>query len=318
MSICLCGQSAEKVLDLIALKRMEHSGRAGKAAFDTCRAGKKELHAALELLPELENPIQLVVPSQELRVCDDIHNTRVWSGALPEKSLVMLSPGVYSASPEFNALLEMRGKTRIGRALALMGYCGIFAIDESSEDGFINRPQLTSVERLRSYAREIRLEHSSHVLSDTTGLALERARSPLEARLALALTLPCGMGGFGIARPELNTYIELGKEAQAILGRSWAEPDLLWPDAKVVLEANGRLRHDGKFGDDLTKASALEADGYAVRFVTSKQLRSPRQMMVLGSWLAEKLGVTKAFPKRELLEGLLGDIMSFEYHHTSL
>ena len=102
------------------------------------------------------------------------------------------------------------------------------------------------------------------------------------------------------------------------MGASSLDGDLVWTDRRVVLEANGRLRHEMRFGEDLTRASALESEGYSVRLVTSQQLRSARQMLVLGIWLAERLGVEPSFPERHDLQELLNEINGFSYHRYAL
>lgn len=93
---------------------------------------------------------------------------------------------------------------------------------------------------------------------------------------------------------------------------------MLWDRAKVIVEANGKLRHEGRFGDDLTKASALEAEGYAVRHATSQQLKSPKQLMVLGTWIARMMGITGPQPREKQLDTLIKELVSFEYHRFSL
>lgn len=318
MSICLCGGSAEKALNLIALKKMGQLGRAGQTAFETCRAGKRELRSALKLLPPLERPVHLLVLRQELRVTDALSKSHVCTSILPAGSLISLAPEIYVASPELNALLEMRGRSRMERALVIMAYCGIFAIDEGSEDGFVKRPQLTTLSRLRGFAGQMGFGSHTLGLLEAARLAVERARSPLEARLALALTAPTTMGGLGIVKPELNASIELGKEGRALVGSAHVDGDIVWRDQRVVIEANGRLRHEGRFGEDLTRASALESERYSVRFVTSQQLRSARQMLILGRWLARHLGLDSGFPERERLQGLLDELLACEYHRYRL
>ncbi|MBQ3340122.1 MAG: hypothetical protein IJG82_11120 [Atopobiaceae bacterium] len=318
MGFCVCGPSAKKVLDLIALKRIGHGGRADARFFEGCRAGKRELDAALSTLPYLERPVHLLVPEQELRVNDGVRRSHVWNRTVPEGALFRIAPMVCTVSPEFNALLEMRGASRISRALTLMDYCGIFAIDEGSEDGFVRRPQLTSTVRLRDFALETRFNPCSRLLADAVELALERARSPLEAKLALALTAPREMGGFGLPKPELNSPVDVGDKGFALIGRRSLEADLVWKSGGVIVEANGRLRHEDRFGEDLTRASAFEANGYSVRFVTSLQLRSPRQMCLLAQWLMDRLGIEMPFPDMAVLQRLLEEIMGFEYHHISL
>lgn len=318
MSICLCGASAETILDAIALKRMEQLGRAGSESFRACTAYKREVDAALSVLPELRSPVHLLVPDQRRRISDSGRCSHVWSGVIADGSLIRVAPSIFTASPEFNLLLEMRDRSLIDRVLAIMGFCGIFAIDESSEDRFVKRPQLTTVERLRSFAEGLGGGFGSHLLLEAAGFALERARSPLEARFALVLTMPWEMGGFAFPRPELNSRVDVGEKGSVLVGRSSLECDMVWHERRIVLEVNGRLRHEGRFGDDLTKASALEMNGYSVRFVTSQQFRSPHQMLVLGSWLMERLGIEAMLPNMALLEKLLAELSAFEYSRISL
>ena len=318
MSICLCSASAEKILDLIALKRLKPLGNTGCGVLDSCRAGKRDIKVSVSQLPELEEPIHVLVRDGRLRVDSSFSKAHLWRGAVPPGSLMLVAPGAHVICPEFNALLEMHGRSLVERALVLMGYCGIFAIDESSEDGFIKRPQLTTVDKLNRYAARMGNHLLVNSLHDTLPFVLERARSPFEARLVLALTLPSKMGGLGFEHPKLNHPIRLGRNAQAIQGTSVVDGDLVWQESRIAIEANGRLRHEGKFGDDLTRASALESEGYTVRFVTTQQMRSARQMLLLGQWLAERLGIEPVFPERRVLQELLNEINGFQYHRFSL
>lgn len=318
MSICLCGPSAEKILDLLALKRLHALDRAGRMEFETCRAGRRELRRALSVLPPLEQPVHVLVPEPTMRVRDAEVRAHVWSGPVVEGALIRLAPSVYALCPEFNAALLMRGAASVARALVLMSYCGIFSIDTGSEDGFVRRPQLTTVDRLRDFAVKMQHCSCSHALSRAAELTLERSRSPLESSLAVVLTAPCKLGGFAVPRPELNAAISLGETGCAILGRRVVEADLVWRGKRVVLEVNGRLRHEGRFGDDLTRSSALESQWYSVRFVTAQQFRSARQMLVLGRWLRRELGMEELLPERSALQKLIGDVTGFAYPRFSL
>ena len=318
MSICLCMQSADKVLDLIALKRLGVIGRAGGEELASCGAGKSDVDAALLAVPNLELPIHAVVVDDKLRTAGKRVITHLWKDHVPSEALIGIAPGVFAASPEFNAILGMRKSTRMGRALTLMRACGIFAIDTGSEDGFVRRPQITSIKRLQDFSNELNGSHCEAMMSEAIGRTLERARSPLEARLALALTASRWIGGLGLPRPRLNARVELGEEAQAIIGLDAITVDMLWSDRNVVLEANGKLRHEGRFGDDLTRASALEAQGNAVRLVTSQQFNSPRQMLLLGAWLTKHLGISPRYPSREKLSRLLAELRAFRYPHYCL
>ena len=318
MSICLCYDSADKSLDLIALGCLSQLGRAGRPALDQCTARERDLKALQSLPIGFEEPVHVLVPRQELRICNERVCAHVWSGRLLNGSLVLLAPGVYTVSPQVNAHLKMKGATLAGRVLTVMGYCGIFAIDVSSPDGFVRRRQLATRDSFLSYAADMHGVRGAVALTEAATYAIERARSPLEARLAYALTASARLGGLGFDVPKLNALIEFGEDAQAIIGQRDTEVDLLWYGRNTIVEANGEYRHDGRFGDDLTRASALEAEGNSVRFVTSQQLRSPRQMLLLGAWLAERLGVEAPSPNRRKLKQFLAEIMAYRYPQYSL
>lgn len=319
MSICLCLDSAEKVLNLISFKAIKTFGVYDTSALRDCRATADETRRLDHLPASLHVPVSLLVPAQELRTHRKGCKAHVWSGKVPEGSLIDVGNGIFVASPEFNAALEMRGRPLVSRALMLMMYCGIFAIDEGSEDGFIRRPQLTGIDDLQRFSRLIKRESCSDKLREALALVGKKCRSPLEARLLLALTAPTALGGLGLEMPCMNHPITLGREGRAIWGSGYLEGDMVWRDVKTALEAQGSLRHEGRFGDDLTRASAMESEGYAVRFATSQQVKSARQMLLLGRWLAGNLGVDAGrFPERDKVQRLLNAINSFRYHHISL
>lgn len=85
-------------------------------------------------------------------------------------------------------------------------------------------------------------------------------RSELED---LALDL---LGDAGVERPEVNPTLRL--ETRTI------RPDLLWADARLVVELDGAAWHDGRLAreDDARRQAILEAHGYRVLRITWHQL----------------------------------------------
>ena len=319
MSICLCMETGEMILDLIALGRLSKGERGGKTELDDCGCNPKEALVAQLMLGLTGQPMHLLVSSASRRSRRKGVVSHVWSGPVPADSLILLVPGIFVASPEFNALIMMRGCPKMHRPQVLMGYCGLFAIDESSEDGFVKRVPLTSVRRLRDYALGMRGEPCAEALLDALDLTLDRVRSPMEARLVLVVLTPRSGGGLGMVPPECNVELTLNEDGRAIWGFKTIEGDIVWRRWRLVLEYNGRLRHEGRYGDDLTRANALRTSGYDVMLVTSQQLKSARQMLVVGEWLAKAMGVsTDDLPQREQLQETINSVMSYETPHISL
>ena len=319
MSVCLCLDSAEKLLDAMALGLMRRGERVEAFHLKECVTTKKEVKRALSLLPRMEEPLQLLVADQDARGNRQGIKGHVWSGYLPNGALIQVAEGVFVAAPEFNALLAMGKSTWLHRPQVLMSSCGIFAIDDSSEDGFVRRPPVTNIKRLSEFAVSMPKCHRTRAMLDALALTAERARSPMEAKLVLPLIVPRDKGGFGFEKPELNAPIRLSSEGQAIWGKDVVDGDLLWRLIKKLLEYNGRLRHEGKLGKDLTRAAALEASGYDVRIVTYEQMKSARQMLQVGRWLAEGMGIpADNLPERKALQPILTDVLAYEHPRFAL
>ena len=319
MSICLCLDSAEMILDLMTLGRIKRGSRVEGRRLKECVTTKAEVDRAIALLPPMEEPLNLLVADDSLRSRRPGVNSHVWTKHLVDGSLIQICDGIYVVSPEFNALLGMGRKQWLHRPLVLMSACGMFAIDESSEDGFIRRAPTTDIKRLTDFAHSMPRGHRTRLLLDALELTAERARSPMEAKLVLPLIAPPERGGFGFEKPELNAVIQLNSEGQSIWGFEMIEGDILWRLARKLIEYNGRHRHEGRLGFDLTRASALEASEYDVRIVTYEQLKSARQMRLVGEWLAEGIGMPPGgLPKREALQPVLTEVLAYEHPKFSL
>lgn len=319
MSICLCMDTGERVLNLIALRRLEILGRGGLAELEDCGTNARETRAVMALLGIVNQTVHLLVRDAGRRSRRTGTVSHVWNGPVPTDSLIQVAPGVFVASPEFNALLMMRGRRIMHRPQILMSYCGLFSVDESSEDGFVKRVPLTTTRRLREFALGMRGEPCAEAMLEALELTLDRARSPMEVRLALIMVAPRFQGGFGLVQPELNAELMLNEEGKSIWDFDSIEGDIVWRRWRLILEYNGKLRHEGRYAEDLTRANALRASGYEVMLVSSQQLRSARQMLVIGEWLYDGMGLSKdGLPGRERLQELINDVMSYETPHYAL
>jgi very-short-patch-repair endonuclease len=78
----------------------------------------------------------------------------------------------------------------------------------------------------------------------------------------------------GIPRPQINAALTLD-------GRT-VVPDFLWPEQRVILEADGAAYHAGALAraHDAERQALLEAHGYRVLRITWDQaVRHPRQTL---------------------------------------
>ncbi|MGN0286825.1 MAG: hypothetical protein ACI4B6_04075 [Atopobiaceae bacterium] len=210
-----------------------------------------------------------------------------WSAPLPPGSFLHLSDDVRLSSVEF-VFLQMAG-TLSFTELVLLGYslCGTYQ-PADIERGFIHRPPLTSVDRLRRYL--------GNVTPGTRGLKkalraldciVDGSNSPMETRSVMQLVLPASLGGFGLPHPQMNQRIDFGSQAQKVSKLPYCVADAVWPKVKYVLEYLGLDYHDDA-GRDVGRSMGLTCEGFVVQEVTSEQVKGTG-MVEIAEKLRERL-----------------------------
>lgn len=211
-----------------------------------------------------------------------------WVAALPPGSFLHLSDEVRLSSAEF-LFLQMAAVLSFVDLL-LLGYslCGTYQPANISR-GFIHRPPLTNVDRLRRYLR--------NVAPGTRGLKkalsavdyiVDGSNSPMETRSVLQLVLPASLGGFGLPLPQMNQRVDFDNQAQKLSKMPYCVVDAMWPQAKYALEYLGLDYHDDP-GRDVGRSMGLTSMGYAVQEVTSEQVRNGNGMSEVAEKLRERL-----------------------------
>lgn len=125
-------------------------------------------------------------------------------------------------------------------------------------------------------------------------LALDGSASPMETALALMLTMPVELGGFGIQKPLLNVAIDTSALDEGIRGRDLVTPDMLWPDQKVALEYDSSEFHARKGAQqaerDAARSNTLSLMGYRVLRATTRGVSSLSSVALLARQIAFLLG----------------------------
>ena len=159
----------------------------------------------------------------------------------------------------------------------------------------VGREPLASREEMRGFLRRMPASAGITRARRALDLAYDRSGSPMETALALILTLPVDMGGYGIPRPGLNRPISLLPGQRELSSRSEITPDLCWEEAKVAIEYDGDDYHPAdspeKLAGDNERQNALMSLGYRVLRVRYPQLVSPQRMDLLARQLASLLGI---------------------------
>ena len=80
--------------------------------------------------------------------------------------------------------------------------------------------------------------------------------------MAILLTLPTTLGGYGLPQPTLNPDIALADQARALYPHTTARPDLYWEHERFDVEYDGDA-HEGEASrtKDAGRRAALEAEG---------------------------------------------------------
>ena len=146
--------------------------------------------------------------------------SHVFAGELPEEALVRVAPHVLMASPElcFAQMAEVFSPGEL--AMAACELSGRYAVDPQT-GRVVPRAPLTTRSRLEAFATQMAGEESAAVRAARQ--AVDGAASPMQAKLALMLSLPPEMGGYGLPRQAAaSALVYEGREMPA----SASEPAL--------------------------------------------------------------------------------------------
>ena len=260
--------------------------------------------AGLGIPDPLQHALHVLFQRPELRSRIAGVKSHVCSTPLPAGSLLRLSPHVLIASPEltFMQLAEFEPFPRL--VMAGCELCGTYALKERplSDDAtglekqakteLVEREQLTRTADLREFADLLPERPGSAAARRAVSSAFDGAASPMEAKLALLLSLPQRLGGTGLPRPTLNHEIRLGKEARSAYHRTTCRCDLHWPGTRLDVEYDGADSHDGfeSRARDVARTTALTIEGFNVFPVTYAQVADPDVFLSVARLIADQLG----------------------------
>lgn len=190
--------------------------------------------------------------------------------------------------------------------LIVLGFelCGFYAAQATGFPKMIRRRPLTTTNRIRKF-----LETQPGAVGIRNALrainyVLDGSASPAETTLAILLTLPCRMGGYGLPKPLLNhripkttpalTYEHANQkendEANNV-DRAMAICDLCWPDNDLVMEYDSSQEHSGS--EQIEKDARRRNDltpHLSVLTSTNKQIARLQDADHLAALTAKHLG----------------------------
>ena len=291
--------------------RADRVSRASRAA----RADRRLKLYDFSEVPD-ETPLHLAVASKPQRLRRaGIECHLLEANRLPPQSFVPVSPGVYSASPEL-CFINLAGELPF-LALIELGFelCGSYSIDRSTDRGFADRQPLTSAARLAEYARDASGLHGSATARRAARYVIDGAASPKESQLAMLLTLPTRLGGYGFEKPQLNGAVDVPPSLQREFKAKHLYCDLYWPDHDVAVEYDSDQYHTGpeRNTHDSERQTKLKRLGVEPISVTKDQLYDANRFETVVKLVAQYTGRrlrirSSTFPQRrwELRRALFG------------
>ena len=307
------------LVDITAMRLWAAHGREGLEpvrfvqGLDWSENSWAELRTACEselgILPTNDDPVHVLVDGPGSRIQSSKVKNHTWSGALPAGALYRVAPGIMVASPEFCCLLDAARESVPHAVATTMEFMGLYG-RERSVRGFVDRDQLLTKEQLARFVDELPTCPGRHKLRKALTYALERSRSPMETKVIIVLTLPKGLGGYGLPRPTLNYTIVPAPEDYPVSQFPRYEVDACWIDLRTVLEFDSYFFHMSpeRFDADAKKRNSLKSMGWKVSSVTAGQL-SGDALDVLAHQLARDMGIELQCPTPERRDWLLRQLV---------
>lgn len=210
---------------------------------------------------------------------------------LPERSFVDAGEGFLVSTPEF-CFLQMASEYSLAELILLgLELCGRYALVDEGPARRREAP-LTSAAKLKAFAERAEGAHGRKKALRALQFVLDRSASPIESVLAMLLSLPYRLGGYGLEKPQLNYRIDVPPRFRKLADRSYCECDLCWPAARLVVEYDSRLHHSDadRRESDARRRNTLIALGFTVATVSADQVLDGGSFNRLAHQLANRLG----------------------------
>ena len=201
----------------------------------------------------------------ELAVFDRFHRekrkklrTRELPRSLPENALVRVNPTLYFACPEL-IVTQMAARLSVPQLVQLiMELCGYYTLGPIASPQSRPRyqiPPVTTIDRIARYLSFVKVRGGAKKLREALGLAMEGSASPGETRVAMMMSIPSELGGYGFPKPALNATLAVPERELGRVAGERYELDAFWQDARTDLEYESTEFHL----DPLSAASLVAA-----------------------------------------------------------
>lgn len=219
-TICLCGRSAyeywnslrdfgpTRLGNLVPVPRdSEILGVRPawvKAAPDHAPGAESLMELRRGHFRDLTLPLHVLVSNAKARRKSVTQICHAWAAPLPAGSLVKLDKKVYCCTPEF-LLLQLAPVLPLSLLIELAHeFCGGYSTRHWGCVPYKRCSPLCSLESLRFYALRAEGTKGATKLRRALKYVVGRSASPMETVVAMLLSLPKKLGGYGLPYPKLN------------------------------------------------------------------------------------------------------------------
>lgn len=267
--------------------------------------------------------MDLVVSGVRPRVIDRRFIVHQWNGFVPYGSICMAGDGCFVCSPEFCLLQVGRVLRSVAGPSMKCWQCNVILIElccefcgtyskQNTPEGFKTRTkQLTNVSSLMLFCSRMAHEQNVGILRDALTWTLDGLNSPMETVLYLFLCLPSSYGGLALPRPLSNYRLEVPHNLWGRTRLRHIIPDLFWPEARLIVEYNGKESHHGREVEDQERQELAHDMGHTVITFRKEDILNKERFMAKAQSVARHLG--RALPpqseKFKELQGLLHNML---------
>lgn len=235
-------------------------------------------------------PLHLIVSSENQRRPSSQTVYHTWSQPMDSKALVRVGKDIYVSSPAF-CLAQLAANLDV-IDLIVLGYelCGAYLPDTYEESGLRHCPPLVRPEELVRFSEGMPRAKGKRNLQRAVRHVLYGAASPAETKLAMKLSLPRLLGGYGFPVPSMNYRVSMAKAVQSAWDSTECLCDLFWPDHQLDVEYDGKASH-ANMDRDALRRNRLASAGITVVTVTGEQMKDFNQMDVIAHQVRRHLHV---------------------------
>jgi hypothetical protein len=242
----------------------------------------------------LEQPVDLMVPTGNVRGRLRCVNEHVCSSGLPRSSVHCIGSNIYVTSPELTFVNLGRSLGAPALSAYAMELCGGYALTPWTQRGFEPRAPLNAFEELERFVHGCKRMHGCKRAHEALRISGVGSRSPAETLMYLLFSMPRSMFGYGLPKPLLNERIDISSEAQMRLRTEYVVVDMLFEKGRLVVEYDSRSFHNtpAKLDHDDDRREVLQDMGYEVVVVRAERLSNYRRFDDLVRFtIGKRLGI---------------------------